>query len=511
MLFVWGRNSDGQCGKDRQLVGPKATVPLPCPIELPKKVAGVACGTGQQGCTFAVLEDGSVFSFGSDSGGRLGHPRDQGAKRGGSQPNPIPRKVEALASVHVKQVACSEAHALCVTEDGSLYSWGRQGRTGCLGRPEVGPNEQALPAAVQLLPGPAKLCDCESGVSGAVLRDGRLVMFGRNDFGRLGLGDGADVLKKPVPTPMVVPLPKGCGAVTALSLGSLYSGCICIAGSGGSDNGGGGGGGGAGSIVLTWGYGGHGNLGHGDRSDRYSPTRIAGEGAFVAEASFCSIACTKGQEGVKGGLYPSAGGTEGPHTVVISGSGQLYTFGTCHKGLLCNLGAKTGAFGDDFDELLPYCVGSTPPRNASMPKADPISPYACWPFERYVAEPGPLTAAVSGHIHAAAIGTDGRLWAWGCGSNDGRCGVERFLNMAGEGKPPRVDAMKCYLMGPHRVGIARPLYWPYGPSLDGVCVTAVATGRTHMACIGIEGKGVPAAVVHQGILAKAAPAPNAPS
>jgi hypothetical protein len=39
--------------------------------------------------------------------------------------------------------------------------------------------------------------------------------------------------------------------------------------------------------------------------------------------------------------------------------------------------------------------------------------------------------------------------------------------MAGEGKPPRVDAMKCYMMGPHRVGCARAVYWPHGPSLDG--------------------------------------------
>ena len=89
------------------------------------------------------------------------------------------------------------------------------------------------------------------------------------------------------------------------------------------------------------------------------------------------------------------------------------------------------------------------------------------------------------------------LWAWGCGSNDGRCGVERFLNMAGEGKPPRVDSMKCYLMGPHRVGVARPVYWPHGPSLDGVHVRAVATGRNHMACIGVPGTGMPGAVVHR--------------
>ena len=228
----------------------------------------------------------------------------------------------------------------------------------------------------------------------------------------------------------------------------------------------------------------------------HSPRRVAGDGAFATETSLVSVACTRGQEGVKGGLYPKMGGTEGPHTMCVGGSGRLYTFGTCHKGLLANLGPKTGGFGDDFDELVPYCVGGAPPRNASAPPADPISPYACWPPERYAEEPGPLVAIASAHIHAATLGADGRLWTWGCGSNDGRCGVERFLNMAGEGRPPRTDAMKCYMMGPHRTGIARPLYWPHGRSLEEVKVTAVATGRNHMACIGIPGEGPPALVVH---------------
>jgi hypothetical protein len=56
--------------------------------------------------------------------------------------------------------------------------------------------------------------------------------------------------------------------------------------------------------------------------------------------------------------------------------------------------------------------------------------------------------------------------------------------------------MKCYMMGPHRVGIARSTYWPHGPSLDGVRVTAIATGRNHMAAIGLVGEGPPAAIVH---------------
>ena len=63
------------------------------------------------------------------------------------------------------------------------------------------------------------------------------------------------------------------------------------------------------------------------------------------------------------------------------------------------------------------------------------------------------------------------------------------------GRPPRADSMKCYMMGPHRVGTARPAYWPHGPSLDGVRVLAVASGRNHMACIGVAG-GKPAAFYH---------------
>merc|ERR1719471_2734021 len=107
--------------------------------------------------------------------------------------------------------------------------------------------------------------------------------------------------------------------------------------------------------------------------------------------------------------------------------------GTCHKGLLGNLGSKTGAFGKPWDELRPYRLG-------------------------------------------------GRAWAWGCGSNDGRCGVERFLNMKGEGRPPEVDLMKCYMMGPHRIGLARPAYWKH-PSLRDLRVLMLASGRNHMAAI----------------------------
>jgi len=159
----------------------------------------------------------------------------------------------------------------------------------------------------------------------------------------------------------------------------------------------------------------------------------------------------------------------------------MFTFGTCHKGLACNLGNKDGAFGRaEWDELSPYRVGRRVRNGEDKP---PLSPLSVWP-PPYDAV-GPIVGAVSGHIHAASLGADGRAWAWGCGSNDGRCGVERFLNKHGDAGRPAVDTMKCYLMNPHRIGAARARYWPHGSGLDSQRVLVLATGRNHMACIAV--------------------------
>ena len=118
MLFAWGRNSDGQCGADLE---PAAQPPMPRSIRLPHRARSVACGTGQQGCTFAVLEDGSLWTWGNDAGGRLGHPApraDGPVARGppSAGTNATPRKVEALAAVHVMQACVSDFHGECFRE-----------------------------------------------------------------------------------------------------------------------------------------------------------------------------------------------------------------------------------------------------------------------------------------------------------------------------------------------------------------------------------------------------------
>ena len=39
------------------------------------------------------------------------------------------------------------------------------------------------------------------------------------------------------------------------------------------------------------------------------------------------------------------------------------------------------------------------------------------------------------------------------------------------------------MMGPHRVGVARPKYWKFGQSLEGMRVLKIASSRNHMAAI----------------------------
>jgi hypothetical protein len=58
-----------------------------------------------------------VYSWGSGAHGRLGHGDEQDANE--------PRLISALASAKATQVACGPEHSLVLTEDNTLYTFGR--------------------------------------------------------------------------------------------------------------------------------------------------------------------------------------------------------------------------------------------------------------------------------------------------------------------------------------------------------------------------------------------------
>lgn len=514
-LFTWGRGSDGQLGQDKVShpgKGKRQCCAIPYAVAGLDRVVQVSCGGGQQGCTFAVTDAGALFAFGNNYKGRLGLGHERAVRR----PTRVATGVLGGAGAEVARASCGDWHGIALLRDGRVCSWGGDSR-GCLGRDTAGAASApaAVPAVVPL-PGPAQTVDAEHGCSAAIV-GGHLWVWGANSWGNLGVGHTRDcalperVIIPPLPEAAGAGAAAGCtsdlegelaegesaardavaaavaaagaaaagaavgadagsspkdtGGVAAVSLGSVYGAAVMHDG-----------------RLMLWGWGGHGNLGTGARTRRQLRPRQAG--GELASRRVVSVACTRGQAGFKGGASGAwSGGAEGPHTHAVTEDGALYSFGTCHKGVLGNLGSKSGGFGHrEWDELSPYRVGSAVRNGATCP---PLSPLSVWP-PPYDAI-GPVRAAVSGHIHSAAVGCDGRAWAWGCGSNDGRCGVERFLCMKGEGRPAAVDAMKCYMMNPHRIGAARPLYWPHGSGLEGWEVLALATGRNHMACIAVRG------------------------
>ena len=618
-LFTWGHSSSGQLGQElfEHPVHAKCCA-IPYPVPELHNVAHVSCGGLDEGFTVISTATGEVYTFGKDLFGRLGHGNYGRAVRTSWQP----RLVDTLKEKQCRavRVAAGTEHAMCLSEKGGVWSWGRN-LGGCLGRGTVElPSNKPIavscscdisvtcnhahatddPRLMESIPGPvldlghgrsswisthfgrrvasaenssrtsAVLfnvveIDCEYHYSAALLGDGRLVLWGINSHGQLGIGD-----KKCRALPQQA---KGLLQVKSFSLGSRYAAAVTTHG-----------------ALFCWGEGIHGNLGLGDRMDRIVPTRVTGNDLGVlkvihvscsrgqgwhltqqpskhpeatgrakqhrgsskfrgssknerrrkqfggtkaskvgkggkrsqkckrqrhimdkrivyhqpAKSRTCKVKSTnsfstsKAENTMKTAKREYSSGDEGAHTIAITSDGSMYTFGTAHNGVLANLGEKTSALCQGVDELVPYLVGSSwrslPHRQQQIginmePVPQPMSPYASWPN---YATCGPFVSCCSSHDHCVALNNRGELWAWGNGA-DGRAGVERYLNRSGEAKngktgkekPPGVDWNKCFLMGPHRVGVARESYWPGGDSLRYMRVQMVSAGRNHMACIAL--------------------------
>src|SRR5262249_3076720 len=112
---------DGQLGHGA--VEDVATRPklLESPALLDKQVVDVACGAD---FSSILTKDGSVFTFGSNYFGQLGH--------GDTHDRTSPTPVASLFGVPVVELAAGAAHLLARTRDKEVYTcgWGEHGRLG---------------------------------------------------------------------------------------------------------------------------------------------------------------------------------------------------------------------------------------------------------------------------------------------------------------------------------------------------------------------------------------------
>jgi alpha-tubulin suppressor-like RCC1 family protein len=268
--------------------------------------AAAACGDGH---TCAVLTDGRVFCWGSNSYGQLGNGTL-------GQGGPTPVQVTGLPKP-AKAVSAGESHTCALLNDGSVWCWGYNvdGEVGngvYLGAQDTcdgygnctGPMGQPTPVQVMGLPGAATAISVGSYHTCA-LSGGKIYCWGINDSGQLGQTD----LSSKATATVVSSL----SGVSAIAAGGWYT-CAMV----GSPTG----------TIYCWGNNTSGELGDGG----YPPSPIVATSVPTMLGAVNSL------------LSLSAGSHS---ACALLGSSSLYCWGSNFYGQLGRGtdGVNPGAFG----------------------------------------------------------------------------------------------------------------------------------------------------------------------
>lgn len=187
---VWGCGAGffGMLGPDNNRVHP---VPVQVPLEVSSPVKQIVSG-GSQG--LALLEDGTVWSWGRDDRGQLGDGQETGKRPGAVTQSWagkdflvrfVPAQVHGIADGVF--VAAGGGHSLVVRADGTLLTWGFNDR-GQLGDGTTTDRNAPVQAAVSNVRSVAAAYHHTT----VLLTDGTVRAFGMNDRGQLGDGTFED-------------------------------------------------------------------------------------------------------------------------------------------------------------------------------------------------------------------------------------------------------------------------------------------------------------------------------
>ncbi|XP_051146178.1 PH, RCC1 and FYVE domains-containing protein 1-like [Andrographis paniculata] len=243
-----------------------------------------------------VSKQGELFSWGDEGGGRLGHGIVADA--------PQPKLVEALNGKTIEAVACGAYHTCAVTTSGEAYTWGGGGSLNC---GLIGHRSDASHWIPQRVCGPIEglhvsFVACGPWHTAFLTSTGRLFTFGDGTFGVLGHGDRCCTS-----VPREVEALQGYRS-TRVACGTWHTAALVEIPHGSSSPGnpkqtlaG---------KVFTWGDGDKGRLGHGSYESKLSPECVSA----LIDVDFSRVDCGDN------------------FTVAVTTTGQVYTMGsTCSK------------------------------------------------------------------------------------------------------------------------------------------------------------------------------------
>ncbi|XP_057786514.1 RCC1 domain-containing protein RUG3, mitochondrial isoform X2 [Salvia miltiorrhiza] len=180
----------------------------------------------------------------------------------------LPKMVKGSWDEEMCHIATSGTHTAAITKSGKLYIWGRDEGDGRLGLgPGRGPDFAGglgTPTEVKAMPGPVAAVSCGGFFTMALTEGGQLWNWGANSNYELGRGDKIGGWKpQPVPSLKDVRL-------VQIASGGYHSLALTDKGE-----------------VLSWGHGGHGQLGHSSLHSRKVPEPVEA----LANEKVTYIAC----------------------------------------------------------------------------------------------------------------------------------------------------------------------------------------------------------------------------
>ncbi|KAE9006580.1 hypothetical protein PR003_g16815 [Phytophthora rubi] len=369
-MWVWGRPPSLEGGT------PLVLRPKQVSLINGQPIIQVACG-GEH--LLYLTSTGDVYSYGDNEDKKAAavtiatntnSPDSDSTRNNTSSSFLAPHLVEELAlekALHrttIAMIACGAQHSLAITDAGELYTWG-SGEDGRLGHGDM--RDRAVPRKVMsLLRESVVNASCGGAHTAVLTAKGTVFTFGRGRNGRLGLGDNK---WRDTPHP-IVGFPQGT-RISQVVCGWNFTAALDREGN-----------------IFTWGKTGEGQcgLGYVDK-DQVVPRCVEKLREVAAGSAVIDVAC---------------GYT---HTVVLTASGELYSWGLGEYGQL--------GTGDVYQPV--------PARVQLPPDA--------------LCAPDQLMRVYCGAFHSIAT-TDKRvMFAWGLNSY-GACGLGHTAN---KDKPERID------------------------------------------------------------------------
>ncbi|XP_068999220.1 regulator of chromosome condensation [Embiotoca jacksoni] len=251
LVYIWGsfRDNNGVIG----LLEPMKTSPAPAKVPMTEPVVKIASGNDH---VVLVTLGGHLYTSGTAEQGQLGRVPEHFSNRGGRKGLErllVPQVVKVKGKVHFIDAFCGAYFTFAVSKDGHVYGFG------------LSNYHQLGTKSTKMCFVPVKLTCFKNSTTSWVNfsggqhhticldAEGQVYSLGRAEYGRLGLGQGAE--EKSEPTPVM-----GMELAREVTCGASVSYAVTREG-----------------AVYAWGMGTNLQLGTGEEDDEWSPVKMTGK------------------------------------------------------------------------------------------------------------------------------------------------------------------------------------------------------------------------------------------